>query len=174
MVMPRAQAVADHSSLFAKIQGRIYLNDVGGVVAWDRRSGAVAAALGEAVGGSDGAPGGIWGRWRPLGRRRRWWGRWGQRALRGAVGDRRGRWEAAAGGGRAGAATVWAVGADGGSGRRGGGGGDGDGGGRRPAVDGRRTSGYGGSGGGQWRRRFERKQQREMSPRGLPAALINQ
>jgi hypothetical protein len=34
---------------------------VGGVVAWERRSGA-AAALGEAIGGGDGAPGAVWGR----------------------------------------------------------------------------------------------------------------
>eukprot|EP00267_Zea_mays_P054541 XP_020407783.1 heterogeneous nuclear ribonucleoprotein A1-like [Zea mays] len=109
------------------VQERIYLNDVGGVVASERRSGA-AAALGEAVGGSDGAPGGVWGRWR--------WGRWGQRASRGAVGGLQERWEAATGSGRvrAGAAVVWAVGADG---RRGGWWGP---------ADGRRSGGYGGGG----------------------------
>jgi hypothetical protein len=40
---------------------------------------------------------------------------------------------------------------------------DGDGGGRRSVADGRL-----------WRRRFEMKREREMSPRGLSAALINQ
>jgi hypothetical protein len=92
---------------------------MGGVVAWERWSGA-AVALREAVGGSDGAPGGIWGE-RPLGRRRRWGrrGRRGQRVSRGAVGGRRGPWEAAAGGGRV-RGRCAAVGADGSSARRGG------------------------------------------------------
>jgi hypothetical protein len=44
-----------------------------------------AAALEEAVEGSDDAPGGVWGRRRPLWRRRRLWARW--EARRGGGGE---------------------------------------------------------------------------------------
>jgi hypothetical protein len=65
-------------------------------------------------------------------------------------------------------ATVWAVGGTAGTG------------GRSEGVGGGSRRGWAVGGGRetdrqvwQWQRRFERKQ-REMSPRGVPAALINQ